>query len=76
MYNTDWMQARIQNWNVGLYQIKKALDGSIRGSELLDKLKNEMNKLADKLLPQIYEYGFILPDIEYTIPDKSDNFDK
>lgn len=62
--NTDWMEARIQNWNVGLYQIKKALEGSIRGGELLDELKNEMNKLADKLLSQIYEYGFILPDIE------------
>ena len=62
--NTDWMEARIQNWNVGLYQIKKALEGSVRGGELLDELKNEMNKLADKLLLQIYEYGFILPDIE------------
>lgn len=66
--NTDWMEAKVQNWNVGLYQIKKALEGAmegaIRGSELLDELKKEMNKLADKLLPQIYEYGFILPDIK------------
>lgn len=43
--------------------IKKALEGSNRGGELLDELK-KMNKLADKLLPQIYEYGSILPDIE------------
>lgn len=62
---TAWLQAKIQTWNVGLHQIKIALRNSPQGKELLNKLKIELKNLAAKLLPQVYDYGFILPDVKY-----------
>lgn len=64
LVNTDWIEAKIKVWNVGLYQIKKALADDSEGQRLIADLKEKLRGLADKLLPQIYEYGFIESDIE------------
>ena len=62
--NTDWKSARIDMWDVGLYQIKKALQGNYEGEEKIDDLKKKLRLLGDKILPQIFSYGFLDDDIE------------
>ena len=62
--NTHWMKAKITRWDVGLWQIKQTLKDANLGIDLIQQLKEEHKKLGDKLLPQIYHYGFIYKDID------------
>lgn len=62
--NTHWMNFKIENWDVGLWQIKQALKQADLGIEELNNLKSAHKELGKKLLPQIYKYGFINKDIE------------
>jgi len=49
----------IKTWDAGFWQIRKALQEQNLGTELFEKLKEKHQILREKLLPQIYEYGFI-----------------
>lgn len=64
MINTHWMNFKIENWDVGLWQIKQTLKQTNLGIEELNNLKSAHKELGKKLLPQIYTYGFINKDIE------------
>jgi len=55
---------KIDNWDTGVWQIKKAVNDIPDGKILWKNLKTVNKKLYDKLLPQFYEYGFLYKDIE------------
>lgn len=61
--NTRWLDYKIQNWDVGLWQIKQALKQANIGAEEIENLKAAHKKLSDKLLPQLYSYGFLQEDV-------------
>ena len=63
--NTHWMNFKIENWDVGLWQIKQALKEVDLGTKEINNLKFTHKELGKKLLPQIYKYGFINKDIEF-----------
>lgn len=50
---------KIETWDAGWWQIRSAMKEQNIGSELLDELKEKHNILREKILPQIYEYGFL-----------------
>ena len=62
--NTNWMDAKIETWDVGYYQICKALKEVGLASEEFAALKQAHDALRAKLLPKVYEYGFLNPDVE------------
>jgi len=53
----------IKTWDAGLWQIKKVLQDQNLSKDLFKNLKEKHNILRQKILPQIYDYGFI-PKIE------------
>ena len=63
--NTNWMDAKIETWDVGYYQISKALKEVGLAVEEFAALKTAHDALRAKLLPKVYEYGFLNPDVEY-----------
>lgn len=63
--NTNWMDAKIETWDVGYYQICKALKEVDLASDEFDALKTAHDALRAKLLPKVYEYGFLNPDVQY-----------
>ncbi len=61
-----WKEYKIDNWDVGLWQIKKSLYESDQESKEIEDLKKAHGMLGEKILPLIYSYGFIPIDvIEY-----------
>jgi hypothetical protein len=50
---------KIETWDAGWWQIRKSLSDRDMCKQLLDELKSYHNQLKEKLLPQIYEYGFL-----------------
>lgn len=65
MPKTNWIDYRIECWDVGLCQILRSLkDTGIADAEI-EILKTAETRLHDKLLPKVYEYGFLNPDVEY-----------
>lgn len=65
MMNTRWMQFKIETWDVGIYQVRSALkDAGLAAGELA-ALKSAHDALRAKLLPQVYSFGFLNPDVMY-----------
>ena len=62
--NTNWMDAKIETWDVGYYQICKALKEVGLAVDEFAALKAAHDALRAKLLPKVYEYGFLNPDVE------------
>jgi hypothetical protein len=62
--NTSWMDWKIETWDVGIYQIRQALKAAGIATEELSALKDAHDRLRKKLLPQIYEYGFLNADVK------------
>jgi len=54
---------KIESWDAGWWQIRNALNDVDLAIDLLEDLKKLHNNLKEKLLPQIYDYGFIQNDI-------------
>ncbi|MFA5097910.1 MAG: hypothetical protein WC490_04710 [Candidatus Margulisiibacteriota bacterium] len=52
-------QFKIEWWDAGWWQIKKALQDQNLGNELFLQLAEAQDKLKDKLLPEIIDYGFV-----------------
>jgi len=50
---------KIHTWDAGWWQIRQALLEQNLGEELLEELKSKHNTLKEKLLPEVYEYGFL-----------------
>ena len=63
--NTNWMACRIETWDVGYYQVSRALGDAGLATEEFAALSAAQNALREKLLPKVYEYGFLNPDVEY-----------
>lgn len=55
----DTTKYKIQSWDVGWWQIRSALKDQNLGIDLLEELKNRHDLLKEKLLPQVYIYGFL-----------------
>ena len=65
MPKTNWIDYRVECWDVGLCQVLRSLkDNDIADAEI-EILKAAETRLHDKLLPKVYEYGFLNPDVEY-----------
>lgn len=62
--NVYWKKFKIDNWDVGLWQIKQALKDVGLGQDKIDSSKEYHKLLGNKLLPQLYNYGFLNKDIE------------
>jgi hypothetical protein len=63
--NTNWIDYKIETWDVGYYQICQALKGTGIANEEIAALKTAHDALREKLLPKVYEYGFLNPDVSY-----------
>jgi hypothetical protein len=63
--SVPWPQFKIQRWDVGLYQIRRSLEASDKGGDLLQSLSVAVNKLGMKLRPQISELGFLQGEEEF-----------
>ena len=50
----DVRKLKIDNWDAGWYQIRMSLDATI-----------DLSALSAKLLPQIYELGFLRDEVRY-----------
>lgn len=62
-----WLDYKIELWDIGWYQIKEAAKVIPDAIPLLEEVRKSNRKLANKILPQITEYGFLPPDICYFI---------
>lgn len=62
---TPWMDWKIETWDVGFYQIRGALKAAGLAETELAALKTAHDKLREKLLPHVYDYGFLNPDVDY-----------
>ena len=62
---TDWLDARIETWDVGYYQLCKALKATPLAADERAALKAAHEALRAKLLPQVYALGFLNPDVDY-----------
>ena len=54
----DVRRWKIEAWDAGFYQIRNALGDS-------EVLREPMRALGAKLLPQIYELGFLRDEVRY-----------
>ena len=75
--HTSWMDWKIETWDVGYYQVRNAMkdtasfclqDSKTPSSESnnpLAALRAAHDALRAKLLPQVYSFGFLNPDVEY-----------
>ena len=62
---TPWMDWKIETWDVGFYQVRQSLKAGGLAAGELAALKAAHDALGAKLLPQIYDLGFLAPDVEY-----------
>ena len=63
--NTSWLDWKIETWDVGIYQIRQAMKAAGIAADELSALKDVHDRLREKLLPQVYEYGVLNADVEY-----------
>jgi len=56
---------KINNWDAGWYQIRRCLKEHNLGTEILNELSIANENLAEKILPQIEEFGFLDKDEVY-----------
>lgn len=64
-HQTRWMDYRISSWDVGYWQIKKALSNAEIGDDEMNALKAAHKALGEKLLPQLYSFGFLPEEVCY-----------
>ncbi|CDF00955.1 MAG: hypothetical protein PUE69_07265 [Ruminococcus sp.] len=62
--NIRWLDYKIELWDIGWYQIKEAAKVIPDAVPHLETLRKSVRKLADKISPQIAQFGFLPPDIE------------
>jgi hypothetical protein len=56
---------KIDSWDAGWYQIRRCLTEHNLGVDELKQLSKSNEKLANKILPKIEEYGFLDKDEVY-----------
>ena len=63
--NIRWLDYKIELWDIGWYQIKEAAKAIPDAVPILEDVRKCNRELANKILPQISQYGFLPPDIQY-----------
>jgi hypothetical protein len=63
--NIRWLDYKIELWDIGWYQIKEAAKVIPDALPLLEEVRKCNRALANKILPQISQYGFLPPDMQY-----------
>lgn len=58
-----WPKYKINNWDAGWWQIRMALNDAGIAQEELENLYEVHKELGKKILPQIYQYQFVEPDM-------------
>ena len=56
---------KIETWDAGWYQIRQCLEEHNLATAEIERLTEASRKLASKLLPSIYRYGFMVKDEIY-----------
>ena len=59
-----WPKYKINNWDAGWWQIRMALNDAGIAQELLYEVQNSHSLLGKSILPKIYQYHFIDPDMQ------------
>lgn len=59
----DLRKFKITDWDVGWYQVRMAIKATVDDQNAY--IQSAMKILGEKLLPQIYEYGFLRDEVEY-----------
>ena len=59
----DTVPLKIENWDAGWYQVRMAVKNFIVEENI--SLQTAFKKLGEKLLPQIYELGFLRDEVIY-----------
>jgi len=59
-----WMDYKISFWDVGLWQVKAATKDRDFAIKERANLRDTHKILGEKILPQLYQYGFIPPSIQ------------
>ncbi|MBQ7705636.1 MAG: hypothetical protein IJT73_09460 [Selenomonadaceae bacterium] len=59
----DTVDLKIENWDAGWYQVRMAVKNLILDEKIL--FQSAVQKLSEKLLPQIYELGFLRDEVIY-----------
>lgn len=59
-----WPKYKINNWDAGWWQIRMALDDSGIAEDLLEKMNSAHKILGMQIMPKIYKYQFINPEME------------
>ncbi len=59
----DTVTLKIENWDAGWYQVRMAVKELILDEKIL--FQSAVQKLSEKLLPQIYELGFLRDEVVY-----------
>lgn len=65
MYETNWIDYHVESWDVGLCQIIRSLKNTGIADDEIEALEYAEQRLHDKLLPKVYEFGFLNPDVAY-----------
>ena len=60
----DSRKYKIDSWDAGFWQIRMAVQDAYGETEEIKKLNEAHKRLHDKLLPKVYEYGFLDTEIE------------
>ncbi len=58
-----WPKYKIRKWDAGWWQIRMALDEAGIAQTEIANLKEKHSLLGKKILPKLYEFEFIQPDM-------------
>ena len=62
MNQLDCKKYKIDTYDAGWYQIRNSLKDA---GFSVEEIQQPMKELGEKLLPQIYEFGFLNDDVTY-----------
>ncbi|NQT64833.1 MAG: hypothetical protein HQ554_01495 [FCB group bacterium] len=65
LHNMTTHKLKIDSWDAGWYQIRRCMADHNIGNDVIIELKELNQKLANKILPKIYKYGFLDKDEVY-----------
>jgi len=63
--NLDIKKWKLDYWDIGWYQVHNSLKDKGKGILELDKVKTASEELRQLLLPLVYNYGFLEPEVVF-----------
>ena len=73
LHNLDRPKFRIEEWDSGWYQVRKALEDKRLAVEELKALKLAHNELKLELRAKVYEYGFLPEETSYLTEEETED---